>query len=54
MMMLYSRMTEHSIPKEINAEWHKQQQIKCDPKDVEEFGRKYREKELIEKRRQQT
>ncbi|KAB0797327.1 hypothetical protein PPYR_08321 [Photinus pyralis] len=45
--------TEHSIPKEVNAQWQKEQNVKCRPEDVKAFLLKYKEREYLENRRRQ-
>ncbi|KAK5646948.1 hypothetical protein RI129_005412 [Pyrocoelia pectoralis] len=45
--------TEHSIPKEVNAQWQKEQNTKCRPEDVKSFLLKYKEKEYLQNKKQQ-
>ncbi|KAK4880264.1 hypothetical protein RN001_008410 [Aquatica leii] len=47
------KLTEHSIPKEVNAQWQKEQEVKCRPEDVTNFLLKYKEKEYLANKRRQ-
>ncbi|KAF5277775.1 hypothetical protein FQR65_LT03755 [Abscondita terminalis] len=47
------KLTEHSIPKEVNAKWQKEQEVKCDPDDVARFMLKHKEKEYLAAKRKQ-
>ncbi|KAF5281279.1 hypothetical protein FQA39_LY05165 [Lamprigera yunnana] len=47
------KLTEHSIPKEVNAKWQKEQEVKCRPQDVQNFLLKYKEQQYIKNKRKQ-